>query len=136
MPFIIVTEDGELGEGPWDTREQAEEFLFNEVGVRADVLEVSVGYAKDLRKVRDLAYDISFAAEDEFSQHLPPRTPHPDEPETRAERAGEAGEPLPWTSHSAFVDYFLSFYGPSGPYKDTIPGVTKAEIIDGIKMRG
>lgn len=56
--WIIVTQDGDLGEGPWDEKQDAEDYLYNEVGVIAGLLQVSEASVDDIRKVAELSFDI------------------------------------------------------------------------------
>lgn len=56
--WIIVTQDGDLGEGPWDDKEDAEDYLYNEVGVIAGLLQVDESSVDDIRKVAELSFDI------------------------------------------------------------------------------
>lgn len=34
--------------------------------------------------------------------------------------------------HESFVEYVLKFYGPGGLYPETLPGVSKAEILKAV----
>ncbi len=67
--WIIVTQDGDLGEGPWDSKDDAERFLNAEVGVIAGLLEVFESSVEDLRRVKDLSFDIQVSPRD-FRKHL------------------------------------------------------------------
>lgn len=67
--WIIVTQDGDIGEGPWSDREEAERYMHNEVGVLAGVLQVYEDSVGDLRRVRDLSFTIQDEPE-KFKAHL------------------------------------------------------------------
>jgi hypothetical protein len=67
--WIIVTQDGDLGEGPWDDKRDAENYLYNEVGVVAGLLQVYEDSVDDLRRVRGLSFDIQEEPE-KFKGHL------------------------------------------------------------------
>lgn len=67
--WIIVTQDGDLGEGPWDNREDAETFLYNEVGVIAGLLQVYEGSVDDISRVAKLSFDIQ-ANKKKYRAHL------------------------------------------------------------------
>lgn len=67
--WIIVTQEGDIGEGPWDDKEEAERYLYNEVGVVAGLLQVYEDSVNDLRKVASLSFEIQDEPE-KFRAHL------------------------------------------------------------------
>lgn len=67
--WIIVTQDGDLGEGGWSRKEDAERYLENEVGVVAGLLQVYESTVTDLRRISKLAGDIQYDPE-KFRRHL------------------------------------------------------------------
>ena len=67
--WIIVTQDGDLGEGPWDDKEEAQRYLENEVGVVAGLLQVDERSVDDLQRVAELSYDIQMEPK-KFRAHL------------------------------------------------------------------
>ena len=67
--WIIVTQDGDLGEGPWDDKEDADDYLYNEVGVVAKRIQVWEDSIDDIRKVQELSREIQYDPKS-FRGHL------------------------------------------------------------------
>ena len=67
--WVIVTRNGELGEGPWDDKRDAEDYLYNEVGVAAGLIQVYEDSVDDLRRIQTLSRDIGYEPHS-FKAHI------------------------------------------------------------------
>jgi hypothetical protein len=67
--WIIVTQEGDIGEGPWNSKQEVQDFLDNEVGVVASLLQVSGSSVSDIRRAKELSCDIQ-AEPEKFRNHL------------------------------------------------------------------